>query len=95
MLKDFTRSVESRKAFKRLGVEKAATCDLDYIFSLARAAVEQRDGTGNWKACKDFARKCFKSASKTDTALGAIMSIIPSDVYGSLISGGVMTILAV
>ncbi|KAF0331851.1 hypothetical protein GQ607_000971 [Colletotrichum asianum] len=95
MLKDFAQSVESRKAFKKLGVEKAATCDLDYIFSLARAAVEQRDGTGNWKACKDFARKCFKSASKRDTALGAIMSIIPSDVYGSLISGGVMTILAV
>ncbi|KAK2775758.1 hypothetical protein CKAH01_12714 [Colletotrichum kahawae] len=95
MLKDFAQSVESRKAFKRLGVEKAATCDLDYIFSLARAAVEQRDGTGNWKACKDFARKCLKSAGKRDTALGAIMSIIPSDVYGSLISGGVMTILAI
>ncbi|KAK1974988.1 hypothetical protein LZ30DRAFT_639419 [Colletotrichum cereale] len=87
----------TRKGFKSLGVdlEDPTRCDLSYVYKVATAAVEQRDGSGSLRACKDFARKCFKSANKRDTALGAIMSMIPSDVYGSTISGGVMTILAI
>ncbi|KAK1991838.1 hypothetical protein LX36DRAFT_589633 [Colletotrichum falcatum] len=87
----------TRKGFKNLGVDlkDPARCDLSYVYKVATAAVERRDGSGSLRACKDFARKCFKSASKRDTALGAIMSMIPSDAYGSVISGGVMTILAI
>ncbi|GKT47611.1 uncharacterized protein ColSpa_07792 [Colletotrichum spaethianum] len=95
-MKRFVQNMGTRKAFKDLGVDlkDPARCDLNYVYKVATAAVEQRDGTGSLRACKDFARKCFKSANKRDTALGAIMSMIPGDVYGSVISGGVMTILA-
>ncbi|OHW89479.1 hypothetical protein CSPAE12_11934 [Colletotrichum incanum] len=93
----FVQNMATRKGFKNLGVDlkDPTRCDLSYVFKVATAAVEQRDGTGSLRACKDFARKCFKSANKRDTALGAIMSMIPGDVYGSVISGGVMTILAI
>ncbi|KAF3768738.1 hypothetical protein M406DRAFT_286718 [Cryphonectria parasitica EP155] len=96
-MKRFVKNMATRKRFRSLGIDlKDPThCDLSYVFKVATAAVEQRDGTGSLRTCKDFARKCFKSASKRHTALGAIMSMIPSDIYGSAISGGVMTILAV
>ncbi|GKT52758.1 hypothetical protein ColTof3_00097 [Colletotrichum tofieldiae] len=90
-------NMATRKGFKKLGVDlkDPTLCDLNYVFKVATAAVEKQDGEGSLRACKDFARKCFKSANKRDTALGAIMSMIPGDVYGSVISGGIMTILAV
>ncbi|KAK1957572.1 hypothetical protein LY78DRAFT_663504 [Colletotrichum sublineola] len=96
-MKRFVRNMATRKAFKNLGVDlqDPARCDLSYVYKIATAAVEHRDGSGSLRACKDFARKCFKSANKRDTALGAIMSMIPSDTYGSVISGGLMTILAI
>ncbi|GKT81794.1 hypothetical protein ColTof4_14217 [Colletotrichum tofieldiae] len=89
-------NMATRKGFKKLGVDlkDPTLCDLNYVFKVATAAVEKQDGEGSLRACKDFARKCFKSANKRDTALGAIMSMIPGDVYGSVISGGIMTILA-
>lgn len=96
-LKKFIQNMETRQAFRRLGVDlqDPSRCDLEYVFDVAKTAVEKRDGTGSQRACKEFARSCLRNANRRDTALGAIMSMIPGDIYGSVLSGGVMTILAV
>ncbi|TQN68818.1 hypothetical protein CSHISOI_06654 [Colletotrichum shisoi] len=95
-LKKFIQNMETRQVLRRLGVDlqDPARCDLEYVFDIAKIAVEKRDGTGNLRACKAFARSCLKNANRRDTALGAIMSMIPGDIYGSVLSGGVLTILA-
>ncbi|TDZ40359.1 hypothetical protein C8035_v004056 [Colletotrichum spinosum] len=96
-LKSFIQNMSTRKAFQNLGIDpKDPRCySLEFVFQVATAAVEKRDGTGSLRTCKDFARRCARSAGKRDTTLGAILSMIPNDIYGSVISGGFMTILAI
>ncbi|TDZ24909.1 hypothetical protein Cob_v002441 [Colletotrichum orbiculare MAFF 240422] len=96
-LKSFIQHMSTRKTFQNLGIDPKdpRCCSLEFVFRVTTAAVENRDGTGSLRTCKDFARKCARSAGKRDTALGAILSMIPNDIYGSVISGGFMTIIAV
>ncbi|KAF9881527.1 hypothetical protein CkaCkLH20_00673 [Colletotrichum karsti] len=96
-LQRFAQNMETRKALKSFGYKSndTACLNLTDVFIIANRVVEQRDGTGSWGACKSFARRCVRSANSQDSALGAIMSMVPSGDYGSVLSGGIMTILAV
>lgn len=47
------------------------------------------------RSCKSFIQKCYRKAEDNRGAIGAILSMLPNDSYGSVISGGFALILAV
>lgn len=96
-LKRFSVTLKSRKIFKKLGVEirEPGDYNLDYVLSIAKLIEERREGADNTRDCKRFIRKCFRGAAKHKDVLTGIISMAPSDIYGSVISGGFTLILAV
>ncbi|KAK3369282.1 hypothetical protein B0T24DRAFT_580206 [Lasiosphaeria ovina] len=95
-LKNFTQILQSRSVFKKLGIEAPdpAKFDLNYVLKIAALIQEHQDGSEDTQIIKKFARKCFRGAAQNKAAITALLSMIPNDVYGSVISGGFSLILA-
>lgn len=96
-LKSFTQTLQSRSIFKKLGIEACdpAKCDLKYVLKVAALLQEHKEGSENTQTIKKFMRKCVRGAASNKAAITALLSMVPSDVYGSVISGGFSLILAV
>jgi len=96
-LKSFSQILQSRSIFKKLDIEARdpANFDLDYVLKIAAKIQEHKDGSEDTQTIKRFARKCFRGATQNKTAITALLSMVPNDIYGSVISGGFSLILAV
>ncbi|GAB1312063.1 hypothetical protein MFIFM68171_02273 [Madurella fahalii] len=95
-LKNFTQILQSRSVFKKLGIEAPdpAKFDLNYVLKIAALIQEHKDGSEDTQIIKKFVRKCFRGATQNKAAITALLSMIPTDIYGSVISGGFSLILA-
>lgn len=93
----FTETLQRRKVFAKLGVppRKPQNFDLDYVLSIATRISEWRDENEETHICKRFIRKICQKTTKHKNVLSGLISLAPSDTYGSLISGGFTLILAV
>lgn len=96
-LRRFTKTLRSRKIFKNLDLEDRdpATFDLAYVLKLAELIQDRKEGLENTHTLKKFVRKCFRGTNKHKNTITSLLSMVPSDVYGSVISGGFSLILAV
>jgi hypothetical protein len=96
-LKNFTKTLQSRKMFKNLQLEPRdpANYDLEYVLKVASMVQEHKEGLENTQTIKKFVRRCCKEATENNTMLKGFLSMIPSDTYGSVLSGGLTLILAV
>lgn len=96
-LTSFTKTLQSRKMFKNLQLEPRdpANYDLDYVLKVASMVQEHKEGLENTQTIKKFVRRCCKGAAENNTMLKGFLSMIPSDTYGSVLSGGLTLILAV
>ncbi|KAF4426012.1 hypothetical protein CFRS1_v000174 [Colletotrichum fructicola] len=94
-----TKNSAARFAYRAFDGDSTSKTTDELIFVDELDAFVPRNKAPDLESCFASSRKeketfemMLKDFAQT---LGAIMSIIPSDVYGSLISGGVMTILAI
>lgn len=96
-LENFTKTLQSRKVFKTLQIEPRdpASYDLEYVLKAASVVKEHKEGLENTQTIKKFIRRCCKGASDNSTVLKGFLSMIPTDTYGAVISGGLTLILAV
>ncbi|KPM40078.1 hypothetical protein AK830_g6503 [Neonectria ditissima] len=95
-LKSFTEKLQKRKLFKKLGLEvrDPSQYDLNYVLSIASKINDERDQPYNTHTCKAFIRKCFQVVTKNKNIVTGLLSMLPNDLYGSVISGGFSVILA-
>lgn len=93
----FSETLQKRKVFSRLGVQRRdpREFDLEYVLSIATRISEWRDQDEDTRVCKRFIRKVCLKAAKHKDVLSGLISLAPSDSYGSVISGGLTLILAV
>ncbi|KAL1862621.1 hypothetical protein Daus18300_008418 [Diaporthe australafricana] len=96
ILKRFTETLQKKKVFSRLGIplRDPLDFDLEYVLSIASKISEWRDKSEDVNACVRFARKCWQKATKNKDVLSGLISLTPTDTYGSLISGGFTFVLA-
>ncbi|KAK0392759.1 hypothetical protein NLU13_2254 [Sarocladium strictum] len=95
-LENFTKTLQSRKVFKTLQIEPRdpASYDLEYVLKVASVVKEHKEGLENTQTIKKFIRRCCKGTSDNSTVLKGFLSMIPTDTYGAVISGGLTLILA-
>lgn len=93
----FTETLQKRKVFTKLGIPSRdpRNFDLDYVLSIATRISERRDTDEETRICKRFIRKICQKTTKHKNVLSGLISLAPSDIYGSVISGGFTLILAV
>lgn len=96
-LRRFTETLQKKKVFSKLGItlRDPSDFDLEYVLSIASRISEWRDKSEDVNACVRFARKCCQKATKNKEVLTGLISLAPTDTYGSLISGGFTFVLAV
>lgn len=93
----FTETLQKRKVFSRLGIppRDPRAYDFEYVLSIATRISEWRDIDEETRICKRFIRKICQKTTKHKNVLSGLISLAPSDTYGSVISGGFTLILAV
>lgn len=93
----FTETIQKREVFSKLGIpmRDPRNFDLEYVLSIATRISERRDEDEDTRICKKFIRKFCQKATKHKNVLSGLISLAPSDTYGSVISGGFTLILAV
>ncbi|KAK0707757.1 hypothetical protein B0H67DRAFT_588512 [Lasiosphaeris hirsuta] len=67
---------------------------VDYVLGIANKIQEGRENSLDAKSCKAFIRRCYRKFEKKRSVVGAILTMVPDDAYGSVISGGFTLILA-
>ncbi|KAK3988846.1 hypothetical protein QBC44DRAFT_397433 [Cladorrhinum sp. PSN332] len=98
-LEAFVALIKERNVEADLGIVlKEPTDDtftLDYALSIVAKIDEGPPHTSTHaKTCKTFIRRCYRKIEENKQAIDHIMSMVPNDVYGSVISGGFSIILA-
>lgn len=93
----FTETLQKRKVFTRLGIPSRdpRNFDLDYVLSIATRISDQRVTDEETRICKRFIRKICQKTTKHKNVFSGLISLAPSDIYGSVISGGFTLVLAV
>lgn len=96
-LESFTHTLQSRGIFTRLGIEPCdpAKCDIHYVLKVAKAIRERKEGSRDTRSIKRFMERCSKRAAANKATISALLSMVPNDIYGSVISGGFSLILTV
>lgn len=96
-LKRFNETLTKKKVFSRLGISARdpADFDIEYVLSIAARLSEQNHQSDNITACRRFARQLCHKAVKHRSMLSGLISLAPTDAYGSLVSGGFTIVLAV
>lgn len=69
------------------------TCE--YVLQIINKIGEIRDSAAKTRSCKNFVRRCYQKVEDNRSAIDGFLTMIPSDVYGSVISGGYAMIMAV
>ncbi|KAJ2988901.1 hypothetical protein NUW58_g3737 [Xylaria curta] len=75
----------------RIQIKDPKDFDLAYVLDLIDKIEKHRDKKRPYRA---FFRKCFRKIEDNKVVIEGILSFVPDDVYGSLISGGFTLILA-
>lgn len=93
----FVSLLKDRHVDTGLGIELKDPADFTfgYILGILNKIVEEKENFLHTKSCKAFVRKCYRKAEENTGVIEGILNMIPDDIYGSAISGGVALILAV
>ncbi|OCL12018.1 hypothetical protein AOQ84DRAFT_421489 [Glonium stellatum] len=89
--------IREKKLDQRLGItiKEPKEYKLEDVILIARKIYDSSEASKNTHACMRVIRRFFVSVTKHKSTLENILSLAPTDLYGSLISGGFTLILAV
>ncbi|KAM7204874.1 hypothetical protein V8F33_001463 [Rhypophila sp. PSN 637] len=94
-LQSFVRLLRERNVDNELNVEIKDPEHLTMADALAIIGkIQEGRNSKQVKSCKDFVHKCYRKAESKRAVAEAVLSMIPNDAYGSVISGGFTLILA-
>ncbi|KAK4207870.1 hypothetical protein QBC37DRAFT_85921 [Rhypophila decipiens] len=94
-LHSFVRLLRERNVDNELNVEIKDPEDLTMADALdIIGKIQEGRNSKQVKSCKDFIHKCYRKAESKRAVAEAVLSMIPNDAYGSVISGGFTLILA-
>ncbi|RSL39554.1 hypothetical protein CEP53_013973 [Fusarium sp. AF-6] len=68
------------------------TCD--YVLHIIDKIRETRESAAKTRSCKNFVRRCYRKMEDNRGAIEGFLTMIPNDIYGSVISGGFVMIMA-
>jgi hypothetical protein len=96
-LQRFVAVLKRRKVDDELGIviKDPSEFTVEYILEITNKIGESRENSMKTKSCKSFIRKCYRKVEDNRGVIGGILTMVPDDVYGSVISGGCSLILAV
>ncbi|KAI8955985.1 hypothetical protein F4801DRAFT_599184 [Xylaria longipes] len=92
-LERFARMLKDRNVDKELRIEikDAKDFNLPYVLEIIDQIEKRTDVKRPYKA---FVRRCFRIIEDNKAVIEGIISFVPDDMYGTLISGGFTLILA-
>lgn len=96
-LERFSQTLEKHELARKIGItlKKPNEYNLKDVIQIADKVYEKHKTASDVKSCTGAIRKCFRFAGKNASPLQCLLNFVPSDSYGSVISGGFTVILAV
>jgi len=96
-LERFIAVLRERKVDTQLGIELKDAKDftMDYVLELIRKIGERKENGSKTQACKNFVNKYCRKIEDHKGVIEGILGLVPTDIYGSLLSGGFSLILVV
>ncbi|KAI1139708.1 hypothetical protein F5Y05DRAFT_379832 [Hypoxylon sp. FL0543] len=99
MLKRFATILKERKVDSQLNItikDPNDPCEFtfDYVLGIINKIGEARGNAAKTRSCKNFIRKYYRKLEDNQEAIQGLLTMIPNDIYGSVLSGGFTLILA-
>lgn len=93
----FSKTLEKHDLAKKIDItlKKPSEYNLKDVLQIADKVYERHKNADDVKSCTGAIRKCFRFVGKNASPLQCLLNFVPSDSYGSVISGGFTVILAV
>lgn len=87
-------TLKKARVEERLGVtlKDPREFDVEYILGIVGKLKDAKDAP-NTRSCKNFIRSCYRKVEDNRGVIGEILDMVPSDIYGSVLSGGFSLIL--
>ncbi|KAI0381927.1 hypothetical protein F5Y04DRAFT_288095 [Hypomontagnella monticulosa] len=94
-LKILVATLKERKIDTELGIsiQDPSEFTLEGILSIINRIKESKNDAKT-RTCKNFARRCYRRFEDNRDVVDAVLSMLPNDIYGSVISGGATLIMA-
>lgn len=96
-LADFSAMIKERKLDKKLDIEikKPDKYTMDDVVNIAAKMELRHQNAASMKSCMGVIRKVFRKAGDNKSTLKKLLTFVPNDAYGSVITGGFTLILGV
>jgi hypothetical protein len=96
-LQSFVTLLKERKVDSQLNIvlKDPSEFTVEYIIQIINRLGERNENPSKTKSCKNFIRSCHRKYEDNKGIVEGILTMIPNDIYGSVISGGFTVILAV
>lgn len=96
-LERFSQTLEKQDLARKIDItlKKPNEYNLKDVIEIADKVYEKHKTASDVKSCTGAIRKCFRFTGKNASPLQCLLNFVPSDSYGSVISGGFTVILAV
>lgn len=96
-LERFCKTLEKHDLAKKMDItlKKPNEYNLTDVIRIADKVYEKHKTAADVQSCTGKIRKCFRLVGKNASPLQCLLKFVPSDTYGSVISGGFTVILAV
>lgn len=96
-LRRFVDTLKRRKVDSQLdiSIENPDAFTINDILGIINKLGEGQGDDSKTGSCKSFIRRCYRRVEDNRDVIEAILSMLPSDIYGSVISGGFSLIMAV
>ncbi|KAG8161088.1 hypothetical protein KVR01_009352 [Diaporthe batatas] len=95
-LERFSKRLEKNDLARKIDItlKKPGEYNLKDVLQIADKVCERHKNADDVKSCTGAIRKCFRAVGKNASPLQCLLNFVPSDAYGSVISGGFAVILA-
>lgn len=96
-LRNFVTVLKERKVDVQLGIviKDPSEFTVEYILEIISRLGESSGSPSKIRSCKKFIKSCYRKVEDNRGVVEGILTMVPNDIYGSLISGGFTLILAV
>ncbi|KAF2635659.1 hypothetical protein P280DRAFT_536075 [Massarina eburnea CBS 473.64] len=78
----------------KMDIKDPSEFTLEYSLGIVNEITESRDNAAKTRSCKNFIRGCYRKVEDHRSGVERFLNVIPSDIYGSVISRGFVVILA-
>lgn len=95
-LANFAAMLKDRNVGSKLNVviKDPSEFTMDYILEIINGLGKASEHPSKTTLCKKFIKSCYRKVEGNKDVIEGFLTMIPDDIYGSVISGGFTLILA-